>query len=129
MGLVKSLLADQEAHGFSCREPFRVVGPECIADDGLKRFVASFAAEEPCGFCGSSSGSGVDLHDLFVYMATCVAEEYDDPSGEVACDREDGQYIGAQVFDAAELLWEIEDPFESDELRDVFIEARPHGRG
>lgn len=128
MGGVKERWLEQAEHGHSLAlsKNFLGVCPNCIADDGLRRFVASHADIRHCDFCGDPGPQGLTLGELFDYMGERISTEYDRAIDELYYGEggdlwESG---GATVYDAADLLWELGDPLGNDgPLRDAFIEA------
>ena len=99
--------------------------PGCIADDGLRRFVASHAQIERCDFCGGDGPHGVDLGTLFDYMGDRISTEWDRAIDTLYYGEGDELWEsgGAAVYDASELLWELGEPLGNDELAEAFVEA------
>lgn len=108
-----TLQIEQQEAGFSATEdPGRLVCPQCIADEGLRLFVSRLQhiGEDRCGFCGGPGPHGIELHELFRYMAACLAAEWGDPYGQVYLDQDDGSYVGVYPMASNELLWEVGEP-------------------
>ena len=122
MGLAKRLMEEQEASGFSTGRYFDNVCRLCIDDPAL----AAFVARDPismCNFCGSINELGMEVGNLFHYMAECLAAEWDDPNHVLF--REDREFVISQeeLLDSDELLGVIDEPLHHEDLRQEFIVA------
>ncbi len=99
--------------------------PDCIADDGLRRFVASHADIQHCGFCGADGPQGLHLGALFDYMGKCLQSEWGLAINEL--NYGDGDEVwesgGATVYDGYDLLGELDDPLANPELCSAFVAA------
>ena len=132
MGPDDRWLEQQEEHGHSLDldKNFWAVCPDCIADDGLRRFVASHAGIQRCDFCGGPGPQGLDLGTLFDYMGDRIGAEWDRARDTLFLGEGDELWEsgGATVCDASDLLWELGEPLGNDELRENFVAAFPDDR-
>lgn len=122
MGAWREFLEEQEASGFSTGRYFDNVCRLCIDDSSLAAFVAR-GPISMCNFCGSTNKLGMEVGDLFHYMAECLAAEWDDPNHVLF--REDGEFVIPQeeLLDSDELLGVIDEPLHHEDLRQEFIVA------
>ncbi len=94
----------QAGHSLDLDKNNLSVCPGCIADDGLR---------------------GLSLGELFDYMGDRISTEWD--RAEDTLFYGDGDEVwesgGATVYDAYDLLGELDDPLGNDELRDAFVAA------
>ncbi len=132
MGPDDRWLEQQEEHGHSLDldKNFLEVCPDCIADDGLRRFVANHAPIQRCDFCGGPGPHGLTLGVLFDYMGDRIGTEYDRAIDELFYGEGDETWEsgGATVYDASDLLSELDEPLANDELREAFVDAFPDDR-
>ncbi len=132
MGGVKERWLEQAEHGHSLdlSKNFLGVCPDCIADDGLRRFVRTHAQIERCDFCGGSGPQGLTLGALFDYMGERISTEWDRASSVLYYGEGDEVWEsgGAAVYDAWDLLGELDEPLANDKLRDEFVAAFPDDR-
>lgn len=132
MGFAKNRQIEQAELGYSLdlNEEFRGVCPNCIADDGLRRFVAAHRQIERCDFCGEPGPYGLNLGALFDYMGERISTEWDRAIDELFYG-EGGELWesgGATVYDACDLLGELGDPLANEELVQAFVAAFPDDR-
>jgi hypothetical protein len=105
------------------------VCPGCISDVALARYVSRLRLIDRCDFCGGPSPFGVPLWELFRYMETSLATEWDDPVNEVGwATREGGWLIPAGVVrDSYDLMVHLGEPLgEKGALRDAFLQHFDH---
>ena len=128
MGHWKDLQVEQLEGGSLLDEPGRLVCPDCIADEGLHRFVSRLALirEERCGFCGGPGPHGLGLQQLFAYMASMIAAEWGDPYHQAGWDHEDQDYVAVRTLDSDDLLAELGEPLAHKDLRAAFVESFQH---
>jgi hypothetical protein len=127
MGGAKERWHEQGEHGYSLdlSKDFLGVCPDCIADDGLRRFVASHAEIAGCDFCGAPGPQGLTLGALFDYMGARIGTEWDRAIDVLFYGEGDEPWEsgGAPVYDASDLLGELGEPLANDGLRDEFVAA------
>ena len=125
MGQTKRWLERQEATGvrLGLLEADLVACELCVTDEGLRLFVSRGPKHDQCDFCGATQAHGLQVIDLFEYMVSKLEAEWEDPNDSVGWSGRDGGWVGAKVLDTWDLLANIDDPFESDELRDLFLSA------
>ncbi len=127
MGPDDRWLEQQEEHGHSLdlAKNFLEVCPGCIADDGLRRFVANHAPIQRCDFCGGPGPQGLSLGVLFDYMGDRIATEWDRAVEVLFLGEGDETWEagGAAVYDASELLGELDEPLSNEKLREEFVGA------
>jgi hypothetical protein len=113
MGFVKQIAQEQSDAGFSYwgRE---WVCADCIADEALAAWVDGEGNRGSCSICESDDTRTVWVHDLFVQMAACIADEY---TTDVTMDGE------IPTLSSGELLYELDEPLGDGRLRDMFEEA------
>lgn len=132
MGWVKNRQIEQweAGHHLDLDKNFLAVCPACIADDGLRRFVAGNGPIHRCDFCGGSGPQGLTLGELFDYMGDRISTDWDRAIDELYYGEGDEVWEsgGASVYEASELLWELDEPLANDELREAFVAAFPDDR-
>lgn len=128
MGFWKEVQIEQQESGFSLDDPGRLVCPDCIADEGLRRYVSRMAliGTDRCGFCGGPGPHGLHLQELFRYMAEMIRAEWGDPYHEAAWDQEDEVYVAVRTLDSDDLLAELGEPLANEDLRKAFVDAFEH---
>ena len=124
MGFAKRLDEEQAASGFSTGRHFDNVCGLCIDDPALTAFVAK-GRISMCDFCGSTNELGMEVGNLFQYMAECLAVEWDDPINEVAWE---GGFVDPPrgLFDSDDLLGMVDEPLGNENLRQEFIDSFDH---
>ena len=128
MGYFSDLQIEQQECGFSLDEPGRLVCPSCIADEGLRQFVSRLQhlGDDRCDFCGGPGPHGLDLQELFRYMAEAIRDEWGDPYHQAAWDQEDEAYVAVWTLDSDDLLAKLDEPLANDDLREAFVAAFQH---
>lgn len=124
MGFAKRLMEEREARGFSTGRHFDNVCVLCIDDPALTVFVAK-GRISICDFCGSTNELGMEVGNLFHYMADCLAVEWDDPINEVAWE---GGFVDPPggLFDSDDLLEMVDEPLGNEDLRQEFVNSFDH---
>lgn len=124
MGFAKRLDEEQAASGFSTGRHFDNVCGLCIDDPALTAFVAK-GRITMCDFCGSTNELGMEVGNLFHYMAECLAAGWDDPINEVAWE---GGFVDPPggLFDSDDLLEMVDEPLGNEDLRQEFINSFDH---
>lgn len=105
-------------------EPKEYVCGECLRDDALSAVVEDNADSTKCDFCGKEQPEPLAAHLDYVieHMRECIREEYtDQPADEMPYDKEDG-WLG-DVFDAQDLMQEVEFDVESEDLFEHVVAA------
>ncbi len=125
MGFLKERHFEQGGLGYSLDLAKERLGvcPDCIADDGLQRFVAGNGPIERCGFCGGLGPQGLGLGALFHYMGKRVKTEWD-----LAIDVVSWDAWERDAVDSDDLLIQLDEPLANDELRSEFVRAFQHDR-
>ncbi|MYC84647.1 MAG: RES family NAD+ phosphorylase [Acidimicrobiia bacterium] len=123
MGIMKSLMLEQQEYGFSRSGFWDEVCRHCIADDCLAEYVSQGDLIERCRFCGRSDTAGVLVDELFRHMVRCLRAEWDDPIQGAAWE---GGYIGVQLVDSDDLLSHVGEPLGNEDLRQEFVSAFYH---
>lgn len=126
VGLVKRVMEQQEAGGFSRGRYWEVVCRCCIADPCLAAFVSDDDQIEACGFCGRSDTVGVLVDDLFSHMAECLRTEWNDPVHGAGWSTREGGYINVELVDSDDLLSVVGEPLGDPNLRDEFVSSFDH---
>lgn len=124
MGLTKRWLEEQDASGFFSGRYFDDVCKHCIGDPALAVFVSRMGLIAKCDFCGRINVRGVQVGDLFHYMAACLHAEWEDPNNRVAWDG--GFVLGSPIIDSDDLLDQHDGPLENEELHREFVGAFDH---
>ncbi len=100
-----------------------------LYDEALSRFTAVRPADRPCDVCGDEEATQADVDHLFDYVYESLQREYGDPSaGSLLWDQEDGEWLGVNLLDTADVLWEVGAPLGDggDPLHDLFCERFVH---
>ena len=126
VGLVKRVMEQQEAGGFSRGRYWESVCRYCIADPCLAAFVSDDDRIETCVFCGRADTAGVLVDDLFSYMAECLRTEWNDPVHGAAWSSRDGGYMGVELVDSDDLLSVVGEPLGNLDLREEFVSSFDH---
>jgi hypothetical protein len=68
---------------------------ECLADDGLARFVAQAASVDTCSFCGQTQDRPIaaSVSDVALFMRQCFEQDYGHPTADHA-----GGYPPGAIF-------------------------------
>lgn len=125
MGFLKERQFEQGELGYSLDPAQEHLGvcPDCVADDGLQRFVAGNGPIEGCHFCGGSGPQGLGLGVLFHYMGGRIKTEWDLAINQVSWDAWERDAV-----DSSDLLIQLDEPLANDELRSEFVRAFQHDR-
>jgi hypothetical protein len=128
VGSLKDWQLAHDEMGFSIGigDAYRLVCDHCIDDPSLKLAVSRYGPIPQCDFCGATGRHGLDVDRLFSFMASCIANEWEDPIRQVGWSRRDGGWVGVDVIDTWDLLEMIGDPFANDELRELFTASFDH---
>ncbi len=122
MGIAKSLRMEEEDRGYGRMSGF--VGPECVDEPFIQRFIDESREETRCDFCGTeSSGAFAAPADaVLAFVMEGVLLEYSsvDDAG-VPYDSETGQYI-VETLNGSDLLYEFPVDF-GPAFRDAIAEA------
>lgn len=118
MGFLKNRQIEQAELGYSLDPAKEYLGvcPDCIADDGLRRYVANHAQIQRCDFCGGPGPQGTYLGTLFDYMARRIETEWDRAIDVVSWDSWERDAV-----DSDDLLVHLDEPLANDELREAFV--------
>lgn len=88
----------------------------CFEDEGLCKFVESYAESMECSFCGTEDEHPIaaDIHKVTEYFRECVEREYDDAANHLSYESAEGGYQGRH-WDSYDL---IQDELEFDLPKD-----------
>jgi hypothetical protein len=77
---------------------------ECLADDGLARFVAQAASADICSFCGQTQDRPIaaSVSDVALFMRQCLEQNYGHPTADHA-----GGYPPGAIFATHALLDQV----------------------
>ena len=80
-------MEEQDESGFRSDRYFDDVCDQYIGDAALAIFVSRNGPIAEYGFCRRTDAPGMGVGELFLYMAGCLAAEWDDPVNEVGWDK------------------------------------------
>jgi hypothetical protein len=77
---------------------------ECLADEGLTRFVAQAASADACSFCAQTQDSPIaaSVSDVALFMRQCLEQDYGHPAADHA-----GGYPPGAIFGTHSLLNQV----------------------
>jgi len=135
MGMTK----DQYERGYSSPGD-KYVCRDCINDYAIQEFIDGEAEEFTCSYCGKTSDKipiAAHIDNVIEFILDGIETEYDDPRNGVSWESAEGGWVGAEVLDTSEILFqiiglEIEDEELSDDitqsiLQDEWCRNDPYG--
>ena len=119
MGQIKRYWEEWDERG--CAPPAgHFVCADCVSNEMLQDLIRSESIDQPCTYCDSESSAPIEV--LLEEICDAAFAGYTDPAHELSYDSDSGGYLG-QVFDAFELVGDLESWTEVEELENDVVDA------
>jgi hypothetical protein len=131
MGYLKNLMIEQSEKGYQFMED-KYVCHHCFEDYAVKAFIKDNAVRNRCDYCGRRSRKTIaaSMTDVLDFISEGVNVEWDDPVNCVGWMSSEGGWIGAEVYDSYDMIyddfWELgiqEESLKAD-LLDAFSQRQ-----
>lgn len=106
MGIVKRMMEEAEARGYSSNED-KSVCSDCFEEYGIKEFIESNISASVCSYCGGSSRKtkACELDVVIEFILECVSYEWGHPADEgLPYETREGGWQVSSVYNTWELL-------------------------